>query len=369
MIFLSFQSVLSMKKSLSNVAFLLVSILILSSPAEAIDLHSLIKKANEAAVLDRQEAPDFEAPEASITIRRQLTKALERVISATSEATPEEKIAVYQNISPGFDTLVETSSLPAVGPQVTGIENGVVPLNEQGLESVIFGEDFLPASFLLAGADAQKPVGRVAWRATQPTGMGTGFLVSNNLFLTNNHVIPSAEAAKRFFVQMNYQLPYRSEHFDAVLPLDFDVDAAGGFYTNPDPLLDYTIVRVKWGSQSVASTVTPGQHFGFLRLENNILYSINQPVNIIQHPGGRHKEIAIHANTLSGVFDKVIRYTTDTEGGSSGSPVFNNSWSLIGLHHAGGTNFNEGIRIDKIVEDIARNAPDEIRVELGFSKP
>ena len=31
-----------------------------------------------------------------------------------------------------------------------------------------------------------------------------------------------------------------------------------------------------------------------------------------------------------------IHYRTATEGGSSGSPVFNSSWDLVGLHHSGG---------------------------------
>lgn len=31
---------------------------------------------------------------------------------------------------------------------------------------------------------------------------------------------------------------------------------------------------------------------------------------------------------------KVARYRADTEGGSSGSPVLNNEWNLVALHHA-----------------------------------
>jgi endonuclease/exonuclease/phosphatase family metal-dependent hydrolase len=60
---------------------------------------------------------------------------------------------------------------------------------------------------------------------------------------------------------------------------------------------------------------------------------------------------------LKDVLDKVVRYRTDTEPGSSGSPVFNNSWDLVALHHAGwrdGTNTatNEGIRLAAIVSHL-----------------
>jgi V8-like Glu-specific endopeptidase len=63
-------------------------------------------------------------------------------------------------------------------------------------------------------------------------------------------------------------------------------------------------------------------------------------------------------NQISGVDDRVVHYLTDTETGSSGSPVFDAAGRLIALHHAGGrpqevlgrppTAKNEGIRIEQI---------------------
>ena len=37
---------------------------------------------------------------------------------------------------------------------------------------------------------------------------------------------------------------------------------------------------------------------------------------------------------------------TDTERGSSGSPVFNNDWKVIALHHAGKTEEDGGLVIN-----------------------
>ena len=64
--------------------------------------------------------------------------------------------------------------------------------------------------------------------------------------------------------------------------------------------------------------------------------------------------------------EPVLHYIADTEGGSSGSPVFNNDWQVIALHHWGGpgplavsglmsngnAEVNEGVRISKIVADL-----------------
>jgi V8-like Glu-specific endopeptidase len=50
-----------------------------------------------------------------------------------------------------------------------------------------------------------------------------------------------------------------------------------------------------------------------------------------------------------------VRYRTNTEGGSSGSPCFDADWNLIALHHLGDPNFstptyNQGIPFTAIVD-------------------
>jgi V8-like Glu-specific endopeptidase len=53
-----------------------------------------------------------------------------------------------------------------------------------------------------------------------------------------------------------------------------------------------------------------------------------------------------------------LRYKTNTESGSSGSPVFEQHWNLIALHHSGDPDFskfhhpqyNQGVPIGLIVE-------------------
>jgi endonuclease G len=88
--------------------------------------------------------------------------------------------------------------------------------------------------------------------------------------------------------------------------------------------------------------------------------------NIIQHPSGWPKMISVRNNILTARTDHTLLYETDTEQGSSGSPVFNDDWQLVALHHWGEPfldrgsfenavpqNVNEGVRISAIYRDLA----------------
>jgi V8-like Glu-specific endopeptidase len=84
-------------------------------------------------------------------------------------------------------------------------------------------------------------------------------------------------------------------------------------------------------------------------------------VNIIQHPMGGPKMVSIEPRLVVFAGEGRLQYLTDTQPGSSGSPVFDLEWNLVGLHHSGGwipepggdgstTWFrNEGILIDRIL--------------------
>ena len=64
-----------------------------------------------------------------------------------------------------------------------------------------------------------------------------------------------------------------------------------------------------------------------------------------------------------------LHYRAPTEGGSSGSPVFNAQWKLIGLHHAGSHQMpklhdkkgtyeaNEGIWIQSVIQLLEEELP------------
>lgn len=283
-----------------------------------------------------------------------------------------------------------------LGKEVKVGQDCRVELEElSNLERIIEENNLLPVHFLEEGAIVQRAVARVR---VPGTGYGTGFLVSPSLLMTNNHVLRTKAAARKAQIQFNYQL----NHLGVPQTVDtYTLNPDNFFYTNV--ALDFTLVRVNSKciykpffpikpvamdgneaiifseddtSSPVASPVNlpitipqipdlkfpwlkkvctnAGNAWGWLRLPRTVSYAKGQHLNIIQHPRARRKEVALQENELDAIFTTRIRYTTDTENGSSGSPVFNNAWDLIALHHAAGKRSNgrwvnnQGIRIDKI---------------------
>ncbi|MDJ0851772.1 MAG: trypsin-like peptidase domain-containing protein [Myxococcota bacterium] len=218
-------------------------------------------------------------------------------------------------------------------------------------EKIHLGRDFLPASFLTRGAERSRSVCRIR----TGTSLGTGFLIAARRFImTNNHVLPTRGVASGSVAE--FELEEGREPVTARLRPDrlFLTDRA----------LDFTIVGCEEAGLSGIEPVA--------LLRNPMTVDAGERVNIIQHPRGRPKEIAIHENKTVSVLDRVIRYRTDTEPGSSGSAVFNNDWELVALHHAGhkradGTALNEGIRMAAIVSHLTRESAAE-SAEIGAAQ-
>ena len=223
------------------------------------------------------------------------------------------------------------------------------PAVEGGTLEKIIGAQatFLAIKFLEIGLQRARSVVRVVC----PDGFGSGFLIRNNLLITNHHVIPSKEVAQQTKVQFNYQ---ETSAGLAAPVAEFTLAPEDGFATSPavggD---DWTAVRINgnpnadWGALELAEATVTAQDF----------------VNIIQHPGGGTKQVALYHNVVAYADDRLVQYLTDTEGGSSGSPVFNSDWRLVALHHSGGWLTepasrrvffrNEGIHINAVHRGIA----------------
>jgi len=160
----------------------------------------------------------------------------------------------------------------------------------------------------------------VAW-VEGPPGFGTGFLTGNDLLITNHHIIPTKEDAQRTTVRFNYQKTAAGASAQAV---EYKLDPASGFGT--DAADDWTAVRVM---------CNPSADWGTLDLADATI-KVADYVNIIQHPGGLDKQIALYHNVVVFADDRRVQYLTDTLGGSSGSPVFDSEWRVVALHHSGG---------------------------------
>jgi V8-like Glu-specific endopeptidase len=58
-------------------------------------------------------------------------------------------------------------------------------------------------------------------------------------------------------------------------------------------------------------------------------------IYVMGHPGGGALAVSLHDSHLLDYEDPRIHYRTPTAEGSSGSPIFDSQWRLIGVHHAG----------------------------------
>src|SRR5262249_21624884 len=83
----------------------------------------------------------------------------------------------------------------------------------------------------------------------------------------------------------------------------------------------------------VSATVSLPGDVPVLSLSGDAQVKLDDRVYIIQHPKGLPKKIGMHHNLVRYADNRIVQYWTDTEPGSSGSPVFNEAWQVIALHH------------------------------------
>ena len=217
------------------------------------------------------------------------------------------------------------------------------------VQEKIIGENTLRDVRLLELAlDAARAVVRIV----TADSLGSGFLVGPGLIMTNHHVIGGREAAQPCAFQFHYQLD-KQLHPLPILAARAKPD--GLFYTNPD--LDVTVVEVL-DAPADAAPLTLAR----LRVAKD------SRVNIIQHPGGHYKKISMQNNFVAFADARYLQYLTSTEPGSSGSPVFNNDFLVIGIHHSGGMLpepgseqkylRNAGSSMIAVLDDLRDHAPD-----------
>jgi V8-like Glu-specific endopeptidase len=175
----------------------------------------------------------------------------------------------------------------------------------------------LPFHFLRTG----DRLGRAVVKLLRSDGAsGTGFIVAPGILLTNHHVLPDPTTASLTIVLADYEAAHPGT--TPGRPASVLLDPESLFVSNAE--LDFTFCGVN------------GLDFlGSIPLDRNSLnIAATEIVNIIQHPRGRPKEVGLRDNRVVQADSLVIQYACSTEPGSSGSPVFNNQWEPVAIHHA-----------------------------------
>ena len=211
-----------------------------------------------------------------------------------------------------------------------------------------------------------------------PSRFGTGILLAPDIVLTNYHVmmdvIDNPGQAGSVVFKFDFKLlKKRVLHPGVDLRLageDWLVDYAliGGDNPQADEL-DYALVRLnkKIGDEPLVKGVPNGVLRGWTKIsEQPEIPKPNSPIFVVQHPAKEDPaEPGAWQQPLKVAFDSQgflgfnqnqtrIKYSTNTSGGSSGAPVFNSEWQLVGIHQGGERapqpTYNQGIPVSAIVQ-------------------
>lgn len=208
--------------------------------------------------------------------------------------------------------------------------------------------------------------------------VGTGFLVGPDTVLTNWHVFEVAKNAGKVD-QLGCRFDYvrlpggQTDPGQLVMLTGADsIDAspysAAEKANKNDPLptleeLDFALLRL---NTRVGGQQIDGAPRGWIALPKAVLpLPADAPILIVQHPRGSPMKLALDTQAVIGPNGNGtrVRYRTNTDPGSSGSPVFTMDWDLVALHHSGDPNllnpaFNEGIPIELIRQHIVNGGFD-----------
>lgn len=172
--------------------------------------------------------------------------------------------------------------------------------------------------------------------------LGTGFLVAGaalgladgTVFVTNAHVLSEtvANAVRPADARLTFEVESAAAGnpvFHAVGDVLFSSEPGDiGVRNGTNGALDVTIVRVPAAAAALAPLpVAPSLP----------LVEARSRAYVVGHPRGGGLQVALHDSRLIDIDDdeRLLHYRTPTDPGSSGSPVFNEAWEVIGLHHAG----------------------------------
>jgi len=200
-------------------------------------------------------------------------------------------------------------------------------------ERIIGSSDLMNMQYL----ELAVAIARAVCRVRVGNGAGTGVLVGPRILMTNHHVIGSETDAQFAEAQFDYQ---ENQSGELLAVQSYRLDPAVFWVTDPD--LDFTLIGLKRESTHGKAL----SDYPWLRLIRRLGKAADgDPVNIIQHPRGGLKQIALRNNRIIRIPDgkrDFLYYTTDTEPGSSGSPCLNDQWELVALHHSGVPRIKDG---------------------------
>ncbi len=251
---------------------------------------------------------------------------------AAGQQSLDELIGKAAEGSPALATRIEELSgddppLPAesvVAPDAGHFKNFSGDAQQE--RQIIAGVPTLrDVRFLGLGLERAKSVCRIDANFGAFHHDGTGFRVGKSTVLTNHHVVFDEKGTNAAAISV--QLVFRHElGLDGKMRTDtinVNVDPATMRGNMTD---DWALLTVLDPMPDVIPILSLGGPIEPLKVDDR--------VSIIQHPKGLPKKVGLYHNLVRHVDATVVQYWTDTDVGSSGSPVFDENWDVVALHHA-----------------------------------
>ena len=179
-------------------------------------------------------------------------------------------------------------------------------------------------------------VSRAICRVEAPdygNALGTGFLIAPSLIITNYHVLEAVKGIDGIANQaakLSFRFGYREFPPPVQSGVLFNARGVGTLMASSETQkLDYALIQlVENPHDQNEIRIHP------LRVGPSRAVVRDERVNILQHPGGKPEQLALGQVVYEG--GDYFQHTANTEGGSSGSPVFDKQWNVIGLHRGSG---------------------------------
>ena len=281
---------------------------------------------------------------------------------ADQEGWDADLVREAYRANPGNESLLRVYEKFGLAPKISVVRGGVA----------VAGVDAKPSSAGLQKIirDENPSLDIAAWR-TRLTQLesrvcrididgrpkGTGFLVGPELVLTNFHVVEDIISGKKVSASVSCLFDYKVLADNKLNPgtrvqlaADKGVLASSPYSAaekaaKPDSVLptedelDFALLRLDRAFANEPEAAPRG---------HEVLPSVaaefkeGQGIIIAQHPAGAPMKLAIDTQSVIGVNANGtrVRYKTNTEGGSSGSPVFDMLWNLSALHHYGDPSYS-----------------------------
>ena len=216
-------------------------------------------------------------------------------------------------------------------------------------------------------AELEPKICRVELHLGNSPEYGTGFLLGPDMVMTNYHVmekvIKNPKLSKHVTLRFDYKtlengitvnegtlyhLPEEEWLIHASQYNEQEKTDPGNAYPSEEEL-DYALLRVVGepgndpvGGEDVQDLKAPAR--GWIPIPvSKYPFEPDSSLFIFQHPDGAPLRLAMETQAILGLNQNHtrVRYRTNTEPGSSGSPCFDTDWNLVALHHLGDPNFSK----------------------------